>query len=136
MGWERKESDQCALTLFSHPENHPYLPSPLEQIASKRVRREVKVLIAQLCPTLCNPMNCSLPGSLVPLSLEFSRQECWSGQPFPSLDTFLTQGSNRFPALQEDSLLSEPTGKQKKSQKYIFICMSNKTIYLLVSTLL
>ena len=25
----------------------------------------VKVLIAQLCPTLCNPMDCSLPGSSV-----------------------------------------------------------------------
>ena len=25
----------------------------------------VKVLVAQLCPTLCNPMDCSLPGSSV-----------------------------------------------------------------------
>ena len=25
----------------------------------------VKVLIAQSCPTLCNPMDCSLPGSSV-----------------------------------------------------------------------
>ena len=23
---------------------------------------EVKVLVAQLCPTLCHPMDCSLPG--------------------------------------------------------------------------
>ena len=27
---------------------------------------KVKVLVAQLCPTLCNPMNCGLPGSSVP----------------------------------------------------------------------
>ena len=26
---------------------------------------EMKVLVAQLCPTLCNPMDCSLLGSSV-----------------------------------------------------------------------
>ena len=36
----------------------------------------------QLCPTLCDPMDCSLPGSSV--FMEFSRQECWSELPFPS----------------------------------------------------
>ena len=35
----------------------------------------------QLCPTLCNPMDSSPPGSP---SLGFSRQEHWSGLPFPS----------------------------------------------------
>ena len=35
----------------------------------------------QSCPTLCDPMDCSLPGSSVP---GFSRQEHWSGLPFPS----------------------------------------------------
>ena len=34
---------------------------------------------AQLCPTLCDPMDCSQ----VPLSMGFSRQEYWSGLPFP-----------------------------------------------------
>ena len=32
------------------------------------------------CPTVCDPMDCSLPG---PLSMGFSRQEYWSGLPFP-----------------------------------------------------
>ena len=32
---------------------------------------EVKELIAQVCPTLCEPMDCSPPA---PLSMEFSRQ--------------------------------------------------------------
>ena len=38
--------------------------------------------VAQSCPTLCNPMDCSLPG----FSFHgiFSRQEYWSGLPFPS----------------------------------------------------
>ena len=30
-----------------------------------RVYVKEKVLVAQSCPTLCNPMNCSLPGSFV-----------------------------------------------------------------------
>ena len=32
----------------------------------------------QLCPTLCNPIDGSSPGSA-----GFSRQEHWSGLPFP-----------------------------------------------------
>ena len=40
-----------------------------------------KVLVAQSYATLCDPMDCSLPG--IPLSLEFSRQEYWSGLAFP-----------------------------------------------------
>ena len=35
----------------------------------------------QSCPTLCDPIDGSLPGSSVP---GFSRQENWSGLPFPS----------------------------------------------------
>ena len=35
----------------------------------------------QLCPTLCNPIDGSPLGSPVP---GFSRQEHWSGLPFPS----------------------------------------------------
>ena len=35
----------------------------------------------QLCPTLCDPIDGSPPGFL---SLGFSRQEHWSGLPFPS----------------------------------------------------
>ena len=37
--------------------------------------------LLQSCPTLCNPIDGSPPGSL---SLGFSRQEHWSGLPFPS----------------------------------------------------
>ena len=33
------------------------------------------------CPTLSDPMDCSLPGSFVH---GFSRQEYWSGVPLPS----------------------------------------------------
>ena len=30
-----------------------------------QVKKMLKVLVTQLCPTLCNPMDCSLPGSSV-----------------------------------------------------------------------
>ena len=47
-----------------------------------------------------------------PLSMEFSRQEYWSGLPLPSpgdlLDPGIQLGS---PTLQADSLSSEPSGK-------------------------
>ena len=40
------------------------------------------LLVAQLCLTLHDPMDCI--ACQVPLSMEFSRQEYWSGLPFPS----------------------------------------------------
>ena len=43
----------------------------------------VCVLVTQSCPTLCNPMDCSLPGSSVH---RIPRQEYWNGLPFPSPD--------------------------------------------------
>ena len=34
-------------------------------------------LVAKLCPTICNPMDCI--AHQTPLSMGFSRQEYWSG---------------------------------------------------------
>ena len=42
----------------------------------------VSVLVAQSCPTLCDPMHCSPARLFCPWGL--SRQEYWSGLPFPS----------------------------------------------------
>ena len=67
-------------------------------------------LLAQSCPTLCDPMNCSPPGSN--LFKGFSRQEYWSGLPFPSPGDLPDPGIE--PSLlhwQADSLLSEPPRK-------------------------
>ena len=44
-----------------------------------KVRNESEV--TQSCPTLRNPMDCSLRG---PPSMGFARQEYWSGVPLPS----------------------------------------------------
>ena len=47
-----------------------------------------------------------------PLSMEFSRQEYWSGLPFPSPGDLPDPGIKpRSPALQADALPSEPPGK-------------------------
>ena len=47
-----------------------------------------------------------------PLSMEFSRQDYWSGLPFPSPGDLPNPGIEpRSPALQADALTSEPPGK-------------------------
>ena len=47
------------------------------------------------------------------LSMGFSRQECWSGLPFPSPGDLPDPGIEPgFPALEADALTSEPPGKQ------------------------
>ena len=47
-----------------------------------------------------------------PQSMEFSRQEYWSGLPFPSPGDLPNPGIEPgSPALQADALLSEPPGK-------------------------
>ena len=46
------------------------------------------------------------------LSMGFSRQESWSGLPFPSPGDLSDPGIEpRFPALEADALTSEPPGK-------------------------
>ena len=63
--------------------------------------------VAQSCPTLCNPMDYRPP-----LSMGFSRQERWSGLPFPSPGDLPNPGIEPgSPALQADTLSSEPPGK-------------------------
>ena len=49
---------------------------------------EKKVLVIQQCLTLCDPMQ----PHQAPLSLESSRQEYWSGLPFPSPGDFPNLG--------------------------------------------
>ena len=71
-------------------------------------------LVAQSCPTLCNPMDCSLPGSSV--HEDFPGKKTGVGchvflqedLPNPGIEP-------RSPALQVDSLPSEPLGKSEKS---------------------
>ena len=68
------------------------------------------MLVAQPCPTLYDPMGCSRQ---TPLSMEFSRQEYWSGLPHPSPGDLPKPPRIEpvSPTLQVGSLLSEPPGK-------------------------
>ena len=73
------------------------------------MKEKVKVFIILSCLTLCDPMDCGLPGSLF---MQFCRQEYWSGLPNPSPgDLPNPRNEPGSPALQTDSLLSEPQGK-------------------------
>ena len=67
----------------------------------------LKLLFAKLCPTLCNPWTVT---HQAPLSMGFPRQEYWTGIPFTSPDLPNPGIKLRSPALQEDSLPSEPPG--------------------------
>ena len=68
-------------------------------------------------------MYCGLPASSV---TGFSRQEYWSKLSFPSLgDLPNPRIEPGFPALQAESLLSEPPGK------HMFICLD---LYKMVCT--
>ena len=70
---------------------------------------KVKVLVTQSSPTLYDPRTVACQASL---SMGFSRQEYWSGLPFPSPGDLPDPGIEpRSPTLQADSLLSEPPGK-------------------------
>ena len=141
----------------------------------------VKVKVAQLCPTLCNPMDYTVHGILqarilewgsfsllqgifptqvsrigggfftslnkwkwvkslsrvwlfvipwtvvyqVSLSMGFSRQEYWSGVPFPSPGDLPDPGIEpRSPALQAEALPTEPPGKPKECIDMVILTLT------------
>ena len=62
-------------------------------------------IVAQSCLTLATSQTAVRQA---PLSVGFSRQECWSGLPFPSPGDLPNLGIEPgSPALQADSLLTE-----------------------------
>ena len=66
--------------------------------------------VTQSFPILCDPID--YIARQAPLSMEFSRQEYWSGLPFPSPGDLPDTGIEpRSPTLQADSLSFEPAGK-------------------------
>ena len=75
---------------------------------------KVKVKSLKSCPTLCDPVDCSLPGFSVHGIL---RARYWSGLPFPSPGDFPDPGIEPgSPALEADALTSEPPGKPMQTQ--------------------
>ena len=71
--------------------------------------------VAQFCPTLGDPMDCSPSGSSV---WRFSRQEYWSGLPFPSLGDLPNPGFEpASPALAGEFFTTEPPEKPLQSSR-------------------
>ena len=64
--------------MWAPKEKRKYCPNLglLKLVVTLTSGKKVKMLVAQLVPTLCNPMHYS---HQAPLSMEFSRQEYWSG---------------------------------------------------------
>ena len=84
----------------------PCIPAGLVKSKCSCERKEREV--AQSCPTLCDPVDCSLPGFSIHGILQ---ARIWSGLPFPSPGDLpnpeIEPGS---PTLEADALTSEPPG--------------------------
>ena len=76
---------------------------------------EVKVLATQSCPTLCNPMHCSPPGSSVHGILQARVPKEWVAVPFPR-GVSQPRDWTPSPALQADCSSFEPRGKPSRTQ--------------------
>ena len=78
--------------------------------------------VTQSCPTLRDPWTVA---HQAPLSMGFSRQEYWSGLPFPSPGDLPDPGIElRSPTLQADAVTSAPPGKPLNTR-----IQSQKTSY-------
>ena len=81
-------------------------------LLGRKAMTNLVVLVTQSCVTLCDPMDCSLPGFPVH---GFSRQEYLSGLPFPSPadlpDPRIESSSPAVPALAGRFFTTEPLGK-------------------------
>ena len=101
LAYNRVEQIQHAAAAAKSPQSCPTLCNPrdgsppgspvpgilqartLEWVAiSQCMKVKSESEVTQLCPTLRDPMDCSLQA---PLPMGFSRQEYWSGVPLPSL---------------------------------------------------
>ena len=81
-------------------------------------------LVTKSCPTLATPWT---EARQTPLSMGFSRQEYWSGLPFPSSGDLPDPGIEpQCPALQADSLLTELP--EKSIYIYVYISESLSSI--------
>ena len=75
-------------------------------------------LVTKSCLTLVTPGTVACQ---TPLSMGFSRQECWDELPFPSPVDHPDPGIEpRSPALQAGSLPTEPPGKPKCVYRHIY----------------
>ena len=80
-------------------------------LGAERNNKHAMCLVAQSCPTLCDPMDYRPPGSSV--HGDSPGKEYWSGLPCPPPGDLPHPGiRHRSPTLQADSLPAEPPRKQ------------------------
>ena len=82
-------------------------------------------LVTKSCPTLVTLWTIDYQA---PLSMGLVRQEYWSRLPFPSPGIPDPGIRPRSPALQADSLLTEPPGKSHRGVTYKFIRQLNHKV--------
>ena len=83
-------------------------------------------LVTKSCLTLAIPWTIACQA---PLSVGFSRQEYWSGLPFPSPGELPNPGIKpRSPALQADSLPTELQGKPHRKLQFSSVAQSCPTL--------
>ena len=88
------------------------MKNSMEYLVQKTKNRNIMHMsVAQLCPTLWEPTDCSLPSSSVGFMV-FSRQEYWSGLSFPLPGNLPHLGIEpESPALQVYSLILNHQGR-------------------------
>ena len=121
---------------------HPFFCTPLITCLPKKPRAAILHLLAsspwehvhvcplaQLCPTLCDPWTVARQALL---STGFSRQEYWSGLPFPISGDLPYPGikleSLVFPALAGRFFIIEPPGKPPLR---VYPCLNKLSLYFL-----
>ena len=122
--WGRKESDKTEATEQPHSQ---YIQTVGCKIGS-RMYFTTRGIIRNNCKWNVGvpSLSCVQPFATLwtvahqaSLSMEFSRQEYWSGVSFPSPEDLPDPGIKpRSPALQADALPSEPPGKHQESTPF------------------
>ena len=80
--------------------------------------------VAQSCPTLRDPMDCSPPGSSIH---GFSRQEYWSGVPLPS-----PKRNYRRQKLDMETVVTGCLFSQTRDSLFLFWKTANKFYFIII----
>ena len=112
------------LTTFLHIHPNSYFcfwsgSLPLQVLGDAIIRLKWKCYSLSLVQLFVTPWTIA---HQAPLSIEFSRQECWSVLPFPSLGNLPDPGMEPWSSvLQGDSLLSWATYQNNNQVKLLFL---------------
>ena len=115
--WEEHTNTPCGSNKTQLPGSVWTVTSALEYLCAGKNKKKVKVLVAQLCSILCDPMDWRMPGFSVHVILQARILE-WVL--FPSPGDLPNPGTEpRSLVLQAHSLSFEPPGKPRNSNTSI-----------------